>query len=413
MTRLIPHALFMLLVSGAAASAETAEMLRVEGRAARLTGKFDTAIDKLREATQAEPGNADIHVELGLALTGGKRYGEAGAEFRRAMEISPDYSEARLGLIRLEYFQGRFAEARKLAAQMAAEEPESGADVLVAQIDKAIAAGKKDASRKAAAGAEGKRKAMTSTTRINLGPYDVTPASAPPPTRWRLDLDGSRSKLSGDRPTWIEASGRAGYEVRPGTTVSGGFQAARRYDQDDTYLDVRLDHKLSDATSFYIQTGATPDPDFLAEWSASGGAAIRLLKQPGFFAATVLTMDARHSDYTTGEIQTYSLGLEQYFMDGRIWLTARWIHMVDADGGQHDGYLARADVIVNDQVRLFAGYSDAPETDQGLTFDTRSLFGGAVIALDERTDLKISFAHEERVDLFDLNSISTGITYRY
>jgi len=425
MMRLLPHALLLLLVSASATSAENAEILRMEGRAARLTGQFDDAVLKLGEAAQSEPDNADIQVELGLTLAGLKRYAEAAAAFRRALERAPGYTDAELGLARLEYFQGHFAQARAMAIQLAEREPESEAAALVAQIDKAIdaenaairaqelrKAGKASAPRKGTQ-ALPPRPAMRPVARIDLsGGLDLSPPSTPA-TRWRIDLDGSRSTLSGNRPTWLEATSRLGYEIRPGTTLSGGIQEAKRYGKDDTSLDARLDRKLSPSTSFYLQGGGTPDADFLAKWSLGAGGAVRLYQQAGLFAATMLTLDARTAEYTTGATQTYSTGLEQYLMGGRLWLTLRWIHLVDADGGHHNGGLARADVIVNDRLRVFAGYANAPETDEGLTVDTSSMFGGVICGLREHTDLKVSFAHEEREGRFDLNSVSTGVTYRF
>lgn len=441
MTRLIPHVLFMLLVSGTVACAQNAEMLRVDGRAARLDGKFDTAITKLQEASRAEPDNADIHVEIGLALTGVSRYSEAGAHFRRALDIAPSYIDARLGLARLEYFQGRLATARQMATELGKAEPDSGAPELLAEIDKADAAEQavQQAAMKAAQDAADARataqKAMAQAAqkpapirkiakaaprkkkapvpRIDLAAYDITPASAPEPKRWRIDLDGSHSHLTGDRPSWKEASARIGYETRPGTAISGGVQFADRYSQDDTYFDVRIDHKFSASTSVYLQAGATPDADFLPEWSLGAGGAQRIIERNGWVASTVATVDGRVSEYTTGTVQTYSTGVEQYFMDGRMWLTFRWLHLIDGDGDYHNGYLVRGDVVFNDSLRIFAGYADAPESDQGLTFVSRSVFGGAVFALDERIDLKFSLAHEERVGLFDLNSLSMGLTYRF
>jgi YaiO family outer membrane protein len=468
MRRLIPHALFMLLVSGTVASAQTAEMLRVEGRSARLNGQLDHAMVTLQKATQLEPANSDIHVEMGIVLTGLRRYDEAAAHFRRALELTPNYTDARLGLARLDYFQDRFPEARAVAIQVAAEQPGSDARPLVEEIDKAIAlkraeeivaaeraeeaqrvaaaaqaenerkqaAAEQEASRRKAAAAEAEqsrkmaraapapvpaapapaaRKTRSAPTRIDLAAaYDITPPpSAPTPTRWRIDLDGSRSNLSGDLPKWTEAAGRVAYEVNPNTTVSGGLHVAERYDLEDAHVDVRLDRRLSPSATFYLQTGVTPAADFLPEWTAGAGGTLRVAKDSGLFAATVLTLDTRISDYTTGTTQTIAPGFEQYFLDGRIWLTMRWIHLIDADGGHHNGYLARGDVMVNDSLRLFVGYANAPETDLGLTFDTESIFGGLVYAVNDRTDFKISIAHEEREDLFDLNSISTGFTYRF
>jgi YaiO family outer membrane protein len=419
----------------------------------------------LQKATQLDPANSDIHVEMGIVLTGLRRYDEAAAHFRRALELTPNYTDARLGLARLDYFQDRFPEARAVAIQIAAEQPGSDARPLVEEIDKAIAmkraeeiaaaeraeesqrvaaaaqaedarkqaAAEQEALRRKAAAAQAEesrkmakaspaptpapaaRKAKSPTTRIDLAAaYDITPPPpAPTPTRWRIDLDGSHSNLSDDLPKWNEAAGRVAYEVNPSTTVSGGLHVAERYDLEDAHVDVRLDRRLSPSATFYLQAGVTPAADFLPEWTIGAGGSLRIAKDSGMFAATVLTLDTRISDYTTGTTQTIAPGFEQYFLDGRIWLTMRWIHLIDPDGGHHNGYLARGDVMVNDWLRLFVGYANAPETDLGLTFDTESVFGGLVYAVNDRTDFKINIAHEEREDLFDLNSISTGFTYRF
>ncbi len=51
-------------------------------------------IEKLRQAVKADPGSAEVRMELGLAYMGIKRYREALTEFQEAARLAPDEAKA-------------------------------------------------------------------------------------------------------------------------------------------------------------------------------------------------------------------------------------------------------------------------------------------------------------------------------
>jgi len=68
--------------------------------------EFDKALNLLRPALQASPGNAQLWAMQGVAYAGQRRKKEALASFRNALKISPDYLPALHGAIQIEFENG-------------------------------------------------------------------------------------------------------------------------------------------------------------------------------------------------------------------------------------------------------------------------------------------------------------------
>lgn len=334
-----------------------------EAIAARRAGNPERAVSLLRPIVAASPGNADAQVQLGLGLLALDRLDEAEQAFKQALATAPNYADARVGLARIAQRRG----------------------------DNAAALAELDRVDPNYADAAALRRQLTGET---------------PGAGWHFDLDGSYSALERGQPDWQQLSLQLRRQVTPATTLGGRVEIARRFDNTDVYGELRVDQVLADGVTAYLGVGATPGADFLPEWQVSFGGTARV-RDGG--SATVLTLDAREARYAAGDVQTISPGIEQYLADGRIWLTGRWINIFDEDGDHQSGFLVRADGMATDQLRLFAGYSDAPDTSEGVVLDTRTFFGGAALQLDPRTTLRLSAAREDRETGVDRTEFSLGV----
>jgi YaiO family outer membrane protein len=338
------------------------------GVAARVAGQPEAAIDLLGRAVAADPRNADAHLQLGLSLLAAGRLDEAERALRAALEIAPDYTDARLGLARVHQRRGNRAAALDELARVPAGNTEA------AQLRTALA----------------------------------TPAQAASPYRWRLDLDGSYSDVGNGQPDWRDASIRVGYAADAATRVSGLVEASRRFSRDDVYGEVQLDRRVSDRANVWLLLGGTPNADFRPEWQVALGGGLRLTDGP---TATVATLEARHSQYPLGDIQSLNPGIEQYLPGGH-WLTARMINIFE-DGRHQSGWLARADIAATRRLRLFAGAADAPDISEGVVTESFALFGGALLDLDGRTTLRLSINREDREQSADRLQVGAGLGLRF
>jgi YaiO family outer membrane protein len=228
--------------------------------------------------------------------------------------------------------------------------------------------------------------------------------------RWALDVDSSVAAVDGPQPAWKEVAVQLRYRPTSRATLAARTEIAYRFGHSDLYLEGTLDQSIGTGARVYVLFGAAPDADFRPRWHAGAGGSLRVREGA---AATLLTLDLRHAEFVTGEVQTVTPGIEQYLFGGRAWLTGRWINRFD-DHGQHlTGFVMRADVQATDKVRLFAGFSDAPDTSEGIVVDTRGYFGGASIALSERITLRMSAALENSGTGADRTQLSTGLGWRF
>jgi YaiO family outer membrane protein len=401
--------LALLAAFHGARAQDAGELLRL-GNEARRAGNFELAADHMREAARLRPDDADVQVGLGLALTPLKRFDEAERAFRYAVELAPDYLDARIGLARIALYGGRFAEAQSAVRKVLEMRADyEDARELAMQIDRAIS----DAAKSLRLEQQrAKARRETTVRRAPIKP-EPEPDAAVQGHRWRVDADGGWSRLTGGRQDWLEASGRLSYSVFPGTNLSAAIEAARRNGLIDTYLEGRVDHRVAPDIFGYILFGATPNANFFPQYRLGGGTAIRLFQRKGVIAATVLTLDAKYSEYVVGPVRNVTPGIEQYFFDGRLWLSAKWINTVAETGAYLQGYLVRADLILRDDLRLFFGYADAPETSEGRTVETRSIFGGVIYEINPITTLRLSAAFERRPNLFDRTLLSIGVSRKF
>ncbi len=170
------------------------------------------------------------------------------------LEIAPDYLDARLGLARLDYFDGAFEMARTGVLAVLAERPgDADAMDLLAQIDRAIAA------------AEAEKKPPPPPPVAPAVSVAGPPPPPPEPTevmRWRLDLNGGWSELSGGRPDWWEADARIGYQIDDHYTVSLFVDWARRFNAENTLIEGRVDYRSGGRFGDYLFVSGTPGADF-------------------------------------------------------------------------------------------------------------------------------------------------------
>lgn len=414
---------------------------RVEGmlqraRKLRDESRFDEAEALYREALSLSPDNADILVALGLVAGFQQKFDEAGAFFRAALQRAPDYLDASLGLVRLAMWQGDLAEARGLLEPIAAKHPGNTEVRLLAARISLQERDARDAEKQFLLILEGEpnnsealvglgdaqraqgddRAARISYGRalaLEPGSTDIQQRlNQPLLKKWRADIGAEVSDLTGGLSSWTDSGFGLSYAVRPETTVAGRARVATRYGETDVQIEARIDHAFSQDLFAYGIVAGTPDADFLARFSVGGGASWRAWAPPGSTGPLFLSVDGRHDVFNDTSVTTVSPSAQYFFFDERLGVQVRWIHSVNDEGTTADGYAIRADVTATDRLRLFAGYSDAPEISEGTLAETRTVFTGVSFDLSDTLTLRGNYAYEHR-ETFDRNTYGLGLAVRF
>ncbi|MDT8450585.1 MAG: YaiO family outer membrane beta-barrel protein [Wenzhouxiangellaceae bacterium] len=432
----------------AAAAVPTCERatgaLYSDGRAALAAGDAALAQALLGCAAERQPGNTDILLFLGLAQAAQDKWAAAEDTLERGLSIAPDYTDIRIALARLHYWQQAYAKAASIIAPaLDAPEPRPEALALAGRI--ALAAGQperardllaqavqrrpKDADLHLALGdaqlAAGDRKAARSSYHeaSRLASDGETALQRLEGLRrrpWEVGGFTSYSDLSGGRDSWVRGVLAASRELSQATTLVANLAVEDRGFARDETLDVRVDHQLTDAFGGFVETTVSPAADFRADWEVEGGVRVRLRsggqQTPG---ASWLLADARHLEFDGKTVEIFQPALRQYLLDGRLSLEARYIGVWDSEGGYLDGVKGRADLILSERLHLFAGGALAPETERDVppadfrTVDTVSAFGGIRWILLPNLTLDVSFAHNDREDSYERRTLTAGLSVKF
>jgi YaiO family outer membrane protein len=337
----------------------------------RRAGRTDAALAELRALAQSTPNDADVWLNLGLALMQKRDFKAAEAALSRGLQLAPQDPDLRVADARLAYFDGRYAEARARLGPALAQSPTPEAQALLDQI----------------AAAE----------------------QAPPPARWRVDAAVTYSDLSRKLPAWREWDLAAGRALGRGATLSLGLEQTSRFDLSNTYLHGEYAQRLGPA-GFVVGYGGAPDAVYRP----------RNLVQAGLLAPAVRLggawrlegeLDASWANYPTGEVGSVQPQITLAEGD-RFSVAARYIHTIDERRRLLEGYSVRALALALPGVRLDLGYAFAPDTSAGITLQTRTINGGVAVDLGRLTTVRLGAAYADQ-QVYTRQDFTLSVTRRF
>ncbi|QGN53955.1 tetratricopeptide repeat protein [Novosphingobium sp. Gsoil 351] len=312
-----------LLLASPAAAQSLADRL-AEVAVARDAKDHVRAIELLEALAAERPQDTTVLRLLGTSYAFAKRYTDAIGVLKRARELAPNDQDVALALARTYLWSGRTGESRELSRAIAAAEPDNP---------------ELAALRQAIADASGERRA----TGIGLA------------------AGAARVKLADGRKQWWREFTLAGdLPLGPTTVVAGEAELAQRERVDDVRLGVRVDHRLSPGATVWFGVATTPNADFSARWTVSGGG-------EGMVAQGLwLTLDARHADYGRAEVTVAEPGVRAEF-SGRYTIHLKAIQLWDELNDHRSGWSLRGEATLGAGVRAIAGAATYPDTEAGIT----------------------------------------------
>lgn len=337
----------------------------------RRAGRTDKAIAELQALAQSTPNDADVWLNLGLALGQNGDFTGAEAALSRGLQIAPDYPDLRVAWARLAYFNGRYGEARTRLGPPLTQAPTPDARALLDQV----------------AAAE----------------------RAPPPTRWRVAAAVTYSDLSRRLPAWREWDLAASRTLGQGASLSLGMEQTSRFDLSNTYLHAEYGQRLGDA-GFFLGYGGSPNAVYRPRNLVQGGLTAPPLRLRGAWRLEG-ELDASWARYPDGEVASLQPQVTLAHGD-RFSLAARYIRTVDERRRLLQGYSVRAQALAMRGLRLDLGYAYAPDTSSGATLQTSTVNGGVTADLGRLTMVRLGAAYADQRS-YIRRDFSLSITRRF
>lgn len=233
--------------------------------------------------------------------------------------------------------------------------------------------------------------------------------------RWQADAGYEHSSFSRvDMPRWNQEFTQITHFLDDNQTAI--HARITRYDQFsniDSEFEAGINHRFFDYLSAYAFSDVAPEATFRPNYAFASGGAIRIIK-PGKIALPPvwLTIDSNYNLYSSNYVAGVNTGLSIGLWDG--WSVAGKIVATQPEASKRIyGKSIRLDGIITSKWRFHVGYSNAPDTENGITVNTKTYYGGIATDITPQVTLRVDYAHDNRQDSYIRQGISTSVSYRF
>jgi YaiO family outer membrane protein len=335
------------------------EVSVAQAASTRRAGRFAEAASIAACVLQLHPGDGDAWFELGAANAALDRRDEARRAFSRALDLQPANDDARLGLANLAWRDGDRDGARRW---LSAISPARRGDPDVRELQLAL------------------------------------DQSGRPAASWRIDAGAAYSWLTQDLPGWTEA--RATVSRREGEhSIGASVEYARHFSVEDVSVEVLATREFGPLV-WTFAVGGAPQADFRPEVSARIGAEHYA---SNWYAGAAFT----HAEYAVGPVDKLDLRVARD-VSSAVRLRASAVILSDENDESRAGYGLGVEWRSAPGLVLDAGWSDAPESSDGITVDVRAAILGATFEVSPDLRVRAGLTHEMR-GAYDRTEFSVGL----
>ncbi|MEI7607792.1 MAG: tetratricopeptide repeat protein [Rhodospirillaceae bacterium] len=425
-----------------AAAPDPAARLLADGIATRRAGRFSEAEALFRQALALRPDSVEALTGLGLTLGYQGRAADGMREIVHALALAPTNSEVLTAKARLAVWSGDVATARTLLDRVLATQPaDSEARAFAARV-----AVYQRRYEDAKAGFRAVLKAEPGNIEALTGLGDVQAATGaeddaadsyaqalalhpdlqdirdrrdrlfdPSGMRWRLDMgnDLSTHPAGYHRSDWQDSFFQLTAALDPRTHLHARLERSDRFNLLDHYYEVGANHRFTPWLSAHLDLGVTLTAQFLPRQRLDSGASVRLWQGKGEIGPTMATLGYRYANYVSGPVARLAPGVQQYFFEGRLWLTAEFPFTRNELDQDKRGWSVRGDLQPLDWARLFAGTGSGSETINNFSVESFSRFAGVTLLPSRRFEVTLAAARTDTVNAPRRDTLGLSLTTRF
>jgi YaiO family outer membrane protein len=382
---MIRKASFLVILSltcvaarGFAAQADVDDAIR-QSRELAAKQRYGDALTLLARAESEQPDNVDLKLTSANVLSWQGNYQAAE---NKLGEIDPKHSsdpDPMLVRANLAYYQQDYPVATKLYGNILAGHPDyEDAKTGLANAEKAQESPPDSADYK---------------WQANLG-YEHSSFARGPQTGWNQEfVQLTRFLDNGD------------------TALHGKVTRYDEFNNTDMQVEAGVDHRFTPYLNGYLYGSHTVDASFEPLWGMSTGGNLRVKPAEESVPAVWITLDAREDEYRQVSVATFDPGLR---LESGDWALSPNLVMVHQWGSSSAyGWNVRLDGPVDDGLRFYVGYADAPDTENAITLDTASAYGGLSYNIDERNAIRLGYTHDDRQNSYIRHVIDASVSRRF
>lgn len=407
----------------------------------RNQGDLPAAEKILRQARGLAKDKAEADYLLGMVLAFQQKYTEGLQIIEAALQVKPDDIELQLGRARVLSYQGVYQQASQITNKILAKEP--------ANLEALSLAGRLAYYQRQPAVAEQRFQHVLALDANNLdallGLYDsylqqgetdqaqpwleraakVAPTHIEVLTRQQPEQYNAepRHQIStGYSRSTIDHTGFSNWQDRfieyRHLQPNGNQQYVRvehnnRFNSTDTMIEAGLALQQKSLLPLEVAIGVTPNAQFMPHWFGRLQGSTPLTDGKGSYGTVLLTGLVQYSSYANGDTQRLQLGLDYYLPNVDMWLTPNIGMVRDQNGLDTFAWGLAANWQLSGPTRIGASYSDAPETENLVTTDSKNVSVYWRQGLGKTFVLFLTWSQSERVNSYTRKAIDGTLQYRF
>lgn len=213
------------------------------------------------------------------------------------------------------------------------------------------------------------------------------------------------------RPAWNEEFIQVGRRLDALTFASVAARRTDRSSARDASYEVAGYRQLTPTASANMTLQLTPDAEVLPQWRIAAGGEVRIAHWPKQ-ADLWLVADGQYNHYSGFNTAVLKPGLK--YAPGDDWqFQLQYIHVLDENNDHLFGWQARTDWQTPwHDVKLSAGVSNGPETEDLSTVRTTSAFAGFGLPLTDRVSVKTTYTRDVRKRSYIRDALALSLSVR-
>lgn len=343
--------------------------------------KYDDALTLLKKLQDNNPDNVELHLAIARTLSWSGNPDAAQIEIDKLSPVQKQNADAKLLQGYLYYYQKDFVKAEKEFSDILAHHPDY---------------------TDAATGLEHIRRASAAENAKDNG------------FKWQVDTGFEYSNfLRRSQDSWNQEFIQINRFFDNKKTVLHG--TTRRYGQFtnvDSEYELGIDKVLSPRFTSYLYGTFSPHADFRPDWRIHAGGAARLDDPNDDGPALWVLVDMRRDVYEATDVFNFNpaLRFEPVYGWGII---ARAISVDQENEKRVYGQELRLNGVITDGWRFTAGFADAPETEAGVTVNTKTRYGNMAIDLGDAHTVRFGYTHDDRENSYIREVYNVSFSYKF
>ncbi|HSQ97275.1 MAG TPA: tetratricopeptide repeat protein [Rickettsiales bacterium] len=348
------------------------------GKQQEKAEKYNDALKTFNQALELSKNNTDVKLEIARIHIWQQNYIKGEKELDEILKSNPNYLDAKILKARSLYYRGELLQSKKMLVEMKRKNPNNEEiKTLLEYVNKAI----KDREKE----------------------------------KFKVSLGGSRSTFDrAEKSNWYTKNIQLNYLPTENLDLLFMTENNKRGSSTNEYYETGLTYTQKENFSVYGFGGATNNPTFLPSWKAKAGIKKIIYNNKNFVINDLWPyFDFQYDHYKNNIVKKYDLGASSRVIKYFI-LDYKRIIIYD---NQHDflyGWSTRLDLEIPFQsLRLYAGLSNSPETDTGITVKTDAVFYGLSFDITKFMSFYGGYSREDRRNSYINHTFSGAIMFKF